>query len=108
MTEIDIPFRPDMVQAILDGKKSCTSRTKQFGKPGDTFTVQGKRLQLLRIEQHILAYVARYLYGAEGCRSPQEFEELWADIHPRRGFVEDEAVFVHYFGEERQLPDKLD
>jgi len=97
MTEIEIPFRADMAKAILEGRKSCTSRTKQYGEPGDTFQVQGMRLQLLRIEQHVLAYVSSYLYGAEGTNSPQEFEELWAEIHPRRGFIEDEAVFTHFF-----------
>ncbi len=46
MSEVSIPFREDMTRAVLDGFKFCTSRTKCYGNPGDTFVLEGRTFQI--------------------------------------------------------------
>ncbi len=38
--QIDLPFHNDMRIAILNGRKTCTSRTKSYGQSGDVFILQ--------------------------------------------------------------------
>ena len=104
MTEIQIPFRPDMALACIEGKKFCTSRTKRYGMVGDTFTVTdengwSKSFILTKVVQRELGYVARNLFAHEGVSSPIEFTELWKQIHPFRRSEPNQIVFVHFFQE---------
>ena len=42
MAEFSLPFRPDMEAAVLAGTKTCTTRSKQYGEPGDIFKLKGR------------------------------------------------------------------
>ncbi len=50
------------------------------------------------------------LYLQEGCESPEEFQRAWSGLHPRKGFVPERPVYVHWFvrkateGEDGPLP----
>jgi len=35
MARIEIPFKPSMMNAILMGKKFCTTRSEPYGREGD-------------------------------------------------------------------------
>lgn len=107
MTDIVIPFRPDMALACIDGKKVCTSRTKRYGWPGDTFPVtdgngRSKSFVLRKIVQRELGYVARVLFIPEGVSSSLKFIELWKQLHPFKGYDPSQIVFVHFFEEVHQ------
>ncbi len=103
--QIVIPFLDHMRQACIEGKKTCTSRTKVYGNIGDRFIldcVAGNQreqamFELTKIEQLRLSYVADNLYQAEGCHSHDEFTGLWHAIHPRLGFRPLQRVFTHHF-----------
>jgi hypothetical protein len=99
MAEIEIPFRADMRKAIADGAKCCTSRNKRYGKIGDTFRIDGRTYRLTDVRRLSLYTVAQRCFGLEGVNSPQEFETLWADIHPRKGWDPEQLVWTHFFEE---------
>jgi len=44
-----------------------------------------------------LSIVAYDWFREEGFRSTKEFMETWKRIHPRRGYVPDQTVWVHFF-----------
>ena len=102
--EISIPFQERWRDAILDGSKSATTRTKRCGSAGDTFGAFGAEFELVSVEKLPLQEVSETLYREEGCGSPQEFRKTWAKLHPRRGFVSHQSVYVHRFRRKGQAP----
>lgn len=61
-------------------------------------TIMSERyFEIFSIESRTLEYIRDYLWYAEGTNSPEEFEELWIEIHPRRGFVPADRKYVHWF-----------
>ena len=102
--EISIPFQERWRDAILDGSKSATTRTKRYGSPGDPFEAFGSEFELVSVEKLTLQDVSETLYQEEGCGSAREFRELWAKLHPRKGFVPHQAVYVHRFRRKGQAP----
>ena len=94
---INIPFMPIWRDKMIGGLKTCTSRTKRYGKAGDRFEAFGYAFELTKVEQAHLENVCAVLYGKEGCKSPKEFYDVWVKLHPRRGFVHDQLVWVHHF-----------
>lgn len=99
MTEVQIPFRPEMVAAILEGRKICTSRYTKYGDPGNIMPVPPKKFEIIGIIWPRLRNVRDYLFGAEGFTSSMEFENYWVKLHPRRGFREEDRVYTHFFEE---------
>lgn len=99
MAEIEIPFRADMREAIVDGAKCCTSRNKRYGAAGDTFQIDGRTYRLTAVRRLALDTVAERFYQHEGVNSPEEFRTLWADIHPRKGWDPEQIVWTHFFKE---------
>ncbi|MDH7514201.1 MAG: hypothetical protein QHH14_14755 [Clostridiales bacterium] len=102
---IDMPFAPDMAEAIvygvemLDGRKvfkRWTARYKPKGRPGDIFDVLHHCFKIVRVFRARLSEVADN-YELEGFRSREEFVERWKKIHPKRGFRPDDIVWVHEF-----------
>lgn len=96
---IDIPFCPEMRRAVLEGRKTCTSRRRMYGSPGDVFPVEGRWFMLRAVEVHTLAYVKDQLFRQEGFVNPEDFERIWNDLHPRKGYIPSEVVHVHHFAE---------
>jgi hypothetical protein len=92
-----LPFQPRWREAMLSGRKVCTSRSRRFGRPGDTFQAFGTGFELRAIERLPLLHVKDHLYLQEGCESPDEFQRAWNELHPRRGFVPEQPVYVHWF-----------
>ncbi len=101
MTEVNIPFSPDMAQASINGKKRCTSRTKAYGWKGDTFAIDGTRFVIEWVERMTLGQVAEEYYLMEGFQTPLDFRNKWNALHPRKRFVQDQEVYVHFFEEVR-------
>lgn len=92
-----IPFRADMAQAIREGRKTMTTRTKRYGHPGDVLDSPAGLIRLERVERVPLEQVATMYYHQEGLKSAAEFRLGWAELHPRNGFDPDQMVYLHEF-----------
>lgn len=92
-----IPFQDRFTPLIQSGHKTYTARTKRQGEPGEYFNTPAGRIKLLQVIKTSLETVRDDFYQDEGCESPEEFESVWKSIHPRRGFREDDQVFLHQF-----------
>ena len=101
MSDIAIPFSPDMAHAAILGRKHCTSRNRRYGSVGDVFTLidHGEELhfRIIAIERRPLWEVAKHLHHPEGFLSSDYFMDAWARLHPRKGWEPDRRVWVHWF-----------
>lgn len=96
--EFRAPFDPRFKEGLLSGSKTLTSRTKKLGNKGDTFRAFGGYFLLELVWREKLRRVRDLYYEEEGCSSPEEFEEVWKSLHPRKGFDPDLKIWVHKFG----------
>jgi Phytanoyl-CoA dioxygenase (PhyH) len=94
---ITLPFQPSWRPAVLSGAKTTTVRTRRYGAPGDAFEVEGVPFRLEAVEAMPLARARDLLWREEGMASPAEFERVWAQNHPSRGFRGADAVWAHRF-----------
>lgn len=99
MTKVEIPFLYRFKEPMLTGRKTCTSRTRKMGDPGDVFAAFGTLFQINRVWATGLAVVKTGLWKKEGVGSPEEFENVWNQIHPRKGFDPGQVVYVHNFSQ---------
>ena len=97
MSEISIPFTPQMKEAVLSGSKTATTRTKQYGKRGDTFRLSNESFILTAVRRVLLGYVIYRFYGREGFNSPESFIEYWKKLHPGPAYIYHQKVFLHLF-----------
>ena len=100
MSEISIPFTPQMREAILSGSKTATTRTKQYGYRGDTFQLGKQSFLITSVRRIILGYVIYKFFLQEGFNSPESFIEYWKKLHPGRNYIYHQKVFLHLFKEE--------
>lgn len=92
-----IPFQEQWRDKILKGEKTCTTRTKAYGKKGDGFFAFDKAFVLRQVEEMTLDMVANLLYHAEGCSEPGAFVGVWNILHPNKGYIPNQRVYVHWF-----------
>jgi len=118
MTQIEIPFKPEMAVLILLGRKTATSRYKQYGDAGDTFPVRDPRNDpnadeplfltkyyvLTNVTKRKVSEIARFSYEAEGFIDGLSFIETWIEIHPKRSFKPSDMVWYHEFKEVFNAP----
>ena len=97
--KVRIPFKFRFSEQMLTGVKTATSRTKRYGNAGDTFDAFGREFELTDVYQDTLEVVAHDLWREEGCFASSHFEDVWRSIHPLKGFVPDQVVWVHKFKE---------
>ncbi len=98
-----VPFNSWSKERLDMGSKVATSRNKRYGDMGDYFEVDfGNRSRIYKITHVVevpLSVVKQFFWREEGCNSSKEFVEVWEDIHPRKGFVPDQEVWLHLFEE---------
>ena len=94
---VNIPFRDQFKEAMLSGRKTCTSRNKKYGDVGDIFVVFGKCFVLTKLREEKLTTVAHFLYREEGFNRSSEFMDCWNQIYPRKGYDSEQIVWVHIF-----------
>jgi hypothetical protein len=97
MKIVTIPFNEWSTYRIWLKKKLGTTRTQQYGDVNDIFESNGKFYQLIYVIKVPLSFVRDILYKCEGADSPEEFESVWCEIHPKKGFAEDQLVWYHHF-----------
>jgi hypothetical protein len=95
--EIKIPFTPWSEERILKGLKKSTSRYDKYAKVGDIFSIDGKKFYVNLVVKLPLWFIRNELYKTEGCETEKEFEDIWIDIHPKRGFIMEDNVWYHHF-----------
>lgn len=94
---IEIPFSESMRHASLNGRKVCTSRNKKYGTFNDIFYIDGVLFRLLDVMEESLGTVAERYYRLEGFDSSDGFINIWNELHPKRGFIPTDKVYVHFF-----------
>ena len=94
---VKIPFKDRFDEKLLNGKKSTTARTKRYGGEGDEFERAGGRFKLMSVTSMKLIDVASCFWDVEGFDSMEEFIEFWKKIHPGKGYVPEQRVFLHVF-----------
>lgn len=91
-----IPFQQRFKIPLIHGTKTWTSRTKRYGKPGDTFEVFDHTFLIEKVERRTLEDVANH-WKEEGCSCWADFVDVWNSIHRRKGFNPWQRVYVHVF-----------
>ncbi len=94
---IEIPFREEFREPMLEGRKTCTSRNRRYGEPGDRFVAFDATFELTAVFQAQLEYVACVLWQEEGVSGPEHFKRVWTELHPRKGWAPEQVVWVHKF-----------
>lgn len=99
--EVKIPFIPELEPKLAKGEVVMTSRTRRFGDPGDTFTIEYKKelyhfkiLGVIRLE---LEVIAREFHEEHGFKTPKDYRNAWKGIHPHKGFIGNQYVTTHIF-----------
>ncbi len=96
MTEIVIPFSREMQEAVLNGKKLCTTRSEAKGIAGDVFQVRNVWCRILEIQEMDIGVASDTLFRCEGCGSPHEFRVLWRRyLHGH--YLGQKRCYVHFF-----------
>ncbi len=95
--KVIIPFKTKWRLPIHAGWKTATTRTKKYGKAGDTFEVFGDTFELTEVRKVTLLTVSLRWHKEEDCETPDDFIRVWREIHPRKGFVKDQPVYLHLF-----------
>lgn len=99
MKIIQIPFLPEFEGDLVTGRKTATSRSKRYGKEGDTFEAFGRVFVITAVTHPPLWAVARWFYKEEGFATQAEFIECWDRIHLRKKYEDDpeRLVWLHLF-----------
>ena len=96
MNFVYIPFQQRFQEAMLNGCKTQTARTKRYAREGNRFRAFDATFEVRAVIQQSLR-VVRDQWQVEGCASPEEFDEIWKELHPRRGLDLEQIVWVHRF-----------
>lgn len=103
MRQINIPFREDEAQRVVEGRKVRTTRQRAYGDVGDIFSVTydtvTKRYVLTAVEKERLGDVAEQHYSEEGYGSTQEFIDVWSSLYERDGWTPDATKIAMTFEE---------
>ena len=105
MTEINIPFNEWSKERLYDERKCATSRNKKYGVVGDWFEVvfkdrnESRKYQLIDVIKTKLISVRDFAWKSEGADNPEDFEQVWNDIHPKKKFQPEQYVWFHRFRE---------
>ena len=95
--QIEVPFMADWKEKMLNDEKLCTSRSKVYGLPGDTFPAFGAAFELIHVTRMELGDVALFLHRLEGCQNPLEFQRIWMKLHPHTAWDPHQDVYPHFF-----------
>ena len=98
--KVHIPFLKQFREPMLTGKKTMTSRMKRYGKKGDTFEAFGSTFVILGVSKVPLGDVVYLHYEEEGFTQRKDLIQCWEKLHPRKGYVPQQEVWVHTFHKE--------
>jgi len=98
MTDITLSFSDEMIKALIERRKMCTTRSKVKGKPGDRFPVAGEWWKIVDVVTLPLWQIAGTLYLLEGFLSPADFTRYWDSLsdYPSFRFARNTHYPVHF------------
>lgn len=99
MSKIKIPFNEWSRDKLKRKIKESTCRTYRMGKHGDFFTVGITQFVLEDVLSCKLWIVAEQFFKEEGCKSKEEFIQVWESLHPHAGYQPNQNVYLHFFKE---------
>jgi len=97
VAKVYLPFNLRFKEPMLEGVKIWSSRSRWFGKVGDTFEAFGSTFEIIDKKRLKLGIVVADHWKEEGFYGIEDFIETWRKIHPVRGFDSDWTVCVHIF-----------
>lgn len=106
MSQIDIPFSPEMAIAAIGGRKVATTRSERKGEIGDVFSITNPQIpnnpmaghfRLIEVMATDLETVANLYFRLEGFDSPEAFRATWRALH-RGHYATDKLYYIHFFG----------
>ena len=101
MSRIRVPFHPRFHPWLFEGVMTCFVHTAQRGVVGDHFNAFGETVWIKAVHRAPLGDIAERIYLETGFPGPDEFITFWNEIHPIRGFIPEQLVYLHWF----ELPD---
>jgi len=101
MSQVSIPFLSQFRDSMRLGVKTATSRTRRFGKVGDTFHIFGWEFEIYHVSKVKLSDVAALYWRQEGVGSPGELMEVWLKLH--KVWNPNLEVYLHRFAKKREL-----
>jgi hypothetical protein len=97
MSIISIPFRDDMQERSLSGRKTATSRNIKYGDVGDIFKIRTGEFEIVKVSRLKLKVVAETKYYEEGFNTPEEFISIWKQIHYKLGWTPEKLIWFHEY-----------
>ena len=97
MARITIPFNAWSKKRLREGKKTCTSRTREYGDIGDTFIVEGKEYKIIMCVDFPTSLIIKAFWKAEGADSQAELRRVLKSIF--RGKKLPDVLWLHEFKE---------
>jgi hypothetical protein len=91
-----LPFYKRFWAPIRERRKRFTLRNEVYGQPGEVVDSPVGPLRILSLRQATPAWVRDNLWADEGCTSPEDFEKVWREIHPRAPEM-DRPRWLHEF-----------
>lgn len=93
------PFRQDMFMAMVERRKTATSRNSRYANGHYMYQQYGYEviIELYSATRLRLEVIAQEHYLEEGVDSPQAFRDIWAEIHPRKGWRSLDKAWFHKF-----------
>ena len=91
--QLSMPFNHTLSSNI----GTCTTQTKRYGHPGDSFRVNDRVFVITEVQQIALSDVATYHYKEAGFNTPTDFVLDWQKSHRRNGWQPEQKVWVHFF-----------
>jgi hypothetical protein len=102
-----MPFYDDMKDAILEGRKTATTRTKNYLNKYAPWDLPVRDAMMWKnciiyilwtdVKKMKLGYVRNDHFKEEGFETPEDFEKKWKQIHPRKGYSPLQEVYFHTF-----------
>ena len=97
MKNITLRFKYDMAELVEDDKKHVTTRPYPAGQVGDTFLLRVCLYTITEVRAIKLIDVALNWFTAEGFTTPIEFSNYWTMLHPKKGYIDSQLVYLHFF-----------
>lgn len=95
--KIAIPFSDRFANAMIQERKTATTRYRRYGHAGDYFEAFGCLFCIDEVKLVYLWRVARLSFHLEGFDSEQEFIDCWISLHPDPGYRPNDRVYYHRF-----------
>lgn len=96
MGNVNIQLTQDEEADILKRGRGFVFKSTPQGRAGDTFSIDGRRFELVDVCERSLSMVSQQYYTIDGYSTPSDFSAAWKRAH--RGVWDPDAkLYVHWF-----------